>query len=176
MTAVVFKSKKPLVMNAYDAQRDVDIAIFNAKCDAFKELMGTKELRGIQYFDGGWAITSFHIGYGKSELPVGWRRERNSDVAVPAKRTPEGKEWAKKLRDLTLKGNTYPGVPNTFHTDVLNGQGFSVYPRTVKFGDDWWLTLSKTPMERDLAKIDPELWEPAKLSEFYAAKEAHDDE
>jgi hypothetical protein len=169
MPEVVFKCKQPLVLNAYDAQRDVDVAIFNAKCDEFSKTVGGRSLFGTRFFDGGWAIRGYTMHSYTEELPVGWRQERHSDNAVPAKRTPEGKEIASKLNDLHLKGNKFPGVPKT-----LFAEGYMVYPRTEKIGEDWWLTLSKTPVESDRNEIDSDLWEPAKLSEYYAAKETAD--
>lgn len=173
MTEVVFRCKQPLVLNAYDTQRDVDIAVFKAACDQYKLAVGNvAALHGIQFYDGGFAVTGWRQQDASLPLPIGWRRDGASYRIMPAKRTAEGKALARELNSLELKGNTYPGVPNVLATGTVNGQGFHIFPRTEKTGDDWWLTLSKMPCNRDLAKIDREFWEPAKLSEYYAAKEA----
>lgn len=164
--AVAFKSKQPAVIADYLADHEKAVAEFNAKVEAFKATVGGRELHGTAFFDGGWAIAGFHTSNSFEEIPAGWRRE-GSFKAVPAKRTPEGKEHVAALAALRLKGNTYPGCPN-----MLFAEGFSVYPRVKKVGDDYFLTLSKVPLAERGNDLDPEFWEPVKLSEYHAALEA----
>lgn len=169
MTATVYKCKEPLVLDSYGIARKVELDEFNARCDEFKASLGGKDLHGISYFDGGWAIQGYTMEqYGDEPLP-GWRRERNSLQAVPAKRTPEGKAIAQELNKLYLKGNKYPGVPES-----VSCEGFRIWPRAERLLEGWWLTFSKEPYPEELDRIDAELWRPARLSEYYAMKEAEE--
>lgn len=167
--AVAFKAKQPALIAAYLAAREVAVADFHTKADAFKESIGGHELFGTAFFDGGWAVRGFNTPNSFMELPAGWRREGRL-TAVPAKRTPEGKEHAKALAGLRLAGNTYPGCPNTLHAE-----GFAVFPRVNQVGDDYFLTLSKVPLDEASNALDPEVWEPMKLSAYHAALEAADE-
>lgn len=164
--AVAFKSKQPDVIAAYLAGHEKAVAEFNAKVEAYKPTVGGRELTGIQFFDGGFSVTGFQIENSFEELPVGWRRERGGK-AVPAKKTPEGKEHAKTLATLRLRGNTYPGCPN-----MLFAEGYSLYPRVAKVGEDYFLTLSMVLRDEPNNSLDPEFWETVKLSEYHAALEA----
>ena len=164
--AVAFKSKQPDVIAAYLAAHEKAVAEFNAKVEAFKATVGGRELFGTRFFDGGFAVAGFNTNNSFEEIPAGWRRE-GSHKAVPAKKTPEGKEHAKTLAGIRLKGNTYPGCPN-----MLFAEGFSLYPRVAKVGEDYFLTLSMALRDEPNNAPDPESWEPMKLSEYHAALEA----
>ncbi|QOD06028.1 hypothetical protein [Pseudarthrobacter sp. BIM B-2242] len=164
--AVAFKAKQPALIADYLAAREVAVADFHTKADAFKESIGGHELFGTAFFDGGWAVRGFNSPNSFMELPAGWRREGGLK-AVPARRTPEGKEHAKTLATLRLAGNTYPGCPN-----MLFAEGYSVYPRVEQVGDDYFLTLSMVLRDEPNNSLDPEAWEQVKLSEYHAALEA----
>jgi hypothetical protein len=164
--AIAFKTKKPAVIADYLAAREVAVVEFNAKVEAFKTTVGGRELFGTRFFDGGFSIAGFLTNNSFEEIPLGWRREGRLN-AVPAKRTPEGKEHAKTLAGLRLRGNTYPGCPN-----MLFAKGYSLYPRVAKVGDDYFLTLSMALRDEPNNAPDSEIWEPVKLSEYHAALEA----
>lgn len=164
--AVAFKATQPTLIADYLAAREVAVAEFNTKTDAFKESIGGHDLFGTAFFDGGWSIAGFNTPNSFMELPAGWRREGRLK-AVPARRTPEGKEHAKTLASLRLPGNTYPGCPN-----MLFAEGYSVYPRVAKVGDDYFLTLSMVLRDEPNNSLDPEVWEQVKLSEYHAALES----
>ncbi|APX00381.1 hypothetical protein [Arthrobacter sp. QXT-31] len=164
--AVAFKSTRPADVAAYLAARETEVAEFHARTDAFKEELGGKELFGTAFFDGGWAVRGFHTANSFEEFPAGWRRESRFN-AVPAKRTPEGKEAAATLATLRLPGNKYPGATEVFYAD-----GFMIIPRMAKVGDDYYLTLSKPLAAENNNTPDPEFWEPVKLSAYHAALEA----
>lgn len=164
--AVAFKSKQPELVAAYLAAHEKAVAEFNAKVDAFKATIGGRELFGTRFFDGGFAVAGFNTQNSFEEIPAGWRRD-GKHKAVPARKTPEGKEHAKALAGLGLRGNTYPGCPN-----MLFAEGYSVYPRVAKAGADFFLTLSIVLRDEPNNALDPEIWEPVKLSEYHAALEA----
>lgn len=164
--AVAFKTKQPELIADYLAAREEAVAAFNTKVDAFKATIGGREVFGIRFFDGGFSVSGYRaVKYGE-DLPAGWRYDGAKKDVVPAKRTPEGKELAKTLATLYLPGNSYPGCP-----DILFAEGFSVFPRVNKVGDDYYLTLSKTLRDEKANEIDPEVWEPVKLSAYHAAIE-----
>lgn len=164
--AVAFKAKQPDLIAAYLAAHEKAVAEFNAKVEAYKATVGGRELFGTRFFDGGFSVAGFTTTNSFEELPVGWRRE-GSHKAVPAKKTPEGKEHAKALAALRLKGNTYPGCPN-----MLFAKGYSLYPRVAKVGEDYFLTLSMALRDEPNNSLDPEFWEHVKLSAYHAALEA----
>ena len=166
MTAVAMKCLKPQILDDWQADREIQIADYDAECEAFRETVNGADLIGTQFFKGGFQVTGYKMKTYNEELPVGWRREANSWNAVPAKRTPEGKAIAKQLTTLSLADNDHPGVPNWLHCE-----GFSIFPSVEKIGDGWWLTMSKKPYDKDMEGFDSTIWAPAKLSEYYAAKE-----
>jgi hypothetical protein len=147
--AVAFKTKNPALIADYFAAREVTASDWRAKVDAFKSSIGYRAEK-----------------YGE-ELPAGWRFDGAKRDVVPAKRTPEGKEIVQTLAGLTLHGDRFPGCPG-----ILFAEGFSVFPRVAKIGDDYFLTLSKVPREEKANALDPDIWEPVKLSEYHAALEA----
>lgn len=164
--AVAFKTKQPSLIADYLSAHEEAVAEFNAKVEAFKATVGGRDLFGTRFFDGGFSIAGFLTSNLFEEVPLGWRREGKLN-AVPAKRTPEGQEHAKTLDGLRLKGNTYPGCPNMLFTER-----FSIYPRVAKVGEDFFLTLSRVPLDEPGNALDPEIWEPVKLSEYHTALEA----
>lgn len=167
--AAAFKTRQPALIANYLAAREVDVTEFNAKVDAFKATIGGREVFGIRFFDGGFSISGYRaVKYGE-DLPPGWRFDGAKKDVVPAKRTPEGKEIAKTLAGLRLKGNSYPGAP-----DIMFADGFSLFPHVEKIGDDFYLTVSRAPLSERGNNLDPEIWEPVKLSEYHAALEATD--
>lgn len=165
--AVAFKTKNPALIAEYFAAREVTASGWRDKVDAFKASIGGREVIGTSFFDGGWSVTGYRADKFGEELPAGWRFDGARRDVVPAKRTPEGKAVVETLAGLRLPGNTYPGCP-----DILFAEGFSIFPRVTKIGDDYFLTLSKVPREEKANEIDPGIWESVKLSEYHAALEA----
>jgi hypothetical protein len=163
--AVAFKTTQPELIAAYLQAREEITAAWRAKVDAFQVSVGGREVFGTSFFDGGWAVQGFCTPNSFAEIPEGWRRE-GKFKAVPAKRTPEGLEHAKTLATLRLAGNSYPGCP-----DILFAEGFSIFPRVQKIGENYFLTLSKVPLNEPGNALDREIWEPVKLSAYHAAIE-----
>jgi hypothetical protein len=164
--AVAFKSTAPQLVGAYLQAREEIVAAWRTNVDAFKASVGDREIHGTALFDGGWIVRGFHTRNSFEEIPAGWRRDGKFN-AVPAKRTPEGKEAAAKLAEMRLPGNRYPGAP-----EMLHAAGHMVFPRIVTAGTDHFLTLSLAVLDEPANRVDPDLWEPVKLSEFHAALEA----
>lgn len=165
--AVAYKARRPELISDYLAKRDAVVTEWRTRVDAFKASIGDREVIGTSFFDGGWAITGFRARKYGEELPVGWRFNGAKLDVVPAKRTPEGKEHVATLAGLRLPGDTHPGCP-----DILFAEGFSIFPRITTAGGGHFLTLSKVPLDEQANRIDSDVWEPAKLSEYHAALES----
>lgn len=165
--AVALKAKQPQLIANYLAKREVTVADWRAKVDEFKASLGGREVFGTSFFDGGWAIAGYRAQKYGEELPAGWRFDGARLDVLPAKRTPEGKEHVATLAGMRLPGDTYPGCP-----DILFAEGFSIFPRITTAGGSHFLTLSKVPLEEQANRIDSDIWEPVKLSEYHAALEA----
>lgn len=174
MTAMAYKATRPETITGYNAERLEAEKEFDAKVSEFRKTVNGRELQGIRFYDGGFAVQGFALERASEELPAGWRRDGSSMRAVPAKRTPEGKAIAEQLRGLRLKGHSIPGAPEAFDTgtDPKSGTGYRVFPRLRQVGGDHFMTLSKVPCKEDLARIDAEVWKPVKLSEYHAALES----
>lgn len=169
--AVVFKSRQPEVIAAYLAEREVKEEVFQSATQAFEEKVGGRKLFGTRFFDGGFSVFGYNMESYNEDLPEGWRRDGRTMRAVPAKRTPEGKEIAKELGKLRLAGNHYPGAPRELHTESVDGQGFMLFPRVEQVGDEYFLTVSMEPKASEMERLDPEHWEQAKLSTYFLAVE-----
>lgn len=165
--AVAFKAKQPTLLADYLAAREATKADFNTRVAAFQESVGGRTPFGTRFFDGGHSIEGYRAEKYGEDLPAGWRFNGARLDVVPAKRTAEGKEIARQLSALTLKGDTYPGAPA-----IMYSESHSIFPRVNKVGDDYFLTLSKVPLGDIGVDLDPEVWEPVKLSVYHAALES----
>lgn len=164
--AAAYKAKRPDLLADYLAQRELEVADFNSRVTTFQESVGGRIPFGTRFFDGGHTIEGYRAEKYGEDLPAGWRFNGARLDVVPAKRTPEGKEIAKQLTSLTLKGDKFPGAPAIMFAD-----GHSLFPRVNKVGDDYFLTLSKVPLTDIGVDLDPEVWEAVKLSAYHAALE-----
>lgn len=141
---------------AEDNQLDVDSL----------SIRGTGFSHTITYYVEGYRTTT-----ADPEPREGWRMVPRSDLWVPAKRTPQGKAIAKQLDALTMSTGAVPG----FH-ELISGtkgkdseQSYITSPTLTVCPPDVYATLPVIP--RPPATPDPELWEPVKLSEYWAAVE-----
>lgn len=165
--AVAFKAKRPALLADYLSQRELVVSAFNSRVEAFKESVGGRDPFGTRFFDGGHTIEGYRAEKRGEDLPAGWRFSGARLDVVPAKRTPEGKQIAKELAALHLKGDKYPGAPS-----IMYGENHSIFPRVNKVGDDYYLTLSKVPLSDIGVDLDRDVWEPVKLSAYHAALES----
>lgn len=171
--AVVWKSTRPEEVTLYEASRLAEREAFDARVKTFKAARAGGPSVGIAGYDTSWTITGYAIPANTAPLP-GWRREGTSNRAVPAKRTAEGKEIARELDTLRLPGNHYPGMPWNFTSEPdWADQEYAMWPFLEQIGEDFYVSVGWTPRARDMARVDLELWEPVKLSEYHAAVEAN---
>lgn len=163
--ALVFKAIAPEHIRASVLERAKVYADFQATVEDLSTELGGQNLSGIDHFAGGFTLTSYRMN-DVNDLVPGWRRDGASMRAVPAKRTPEGKEWAKRLAAVTLADRVVPGFPSTMRCD-----GFALYPQLEEIGDEYLMTISMKPRDQYLEMIDTDLWAPMKMSEYFLALE-----
>ena len=115
------------------------------------------------------------------DVPVGWKVSKDHHL-VPDRRVKAGKEWAKRVQALPpMKSRAacdgHPG--NMFH--VAPTGGFYLHePQFHRFVDDgpiymiWNCACDESKMSEDSITegVDATIWQPVKLSEFYAEVEA----
>jgi hypothetical protein len=162
---------RPDIMAAYQEKRNAEFAVYQAKIDEFKNMVGGRELHGILRHDGvlfpeGYILTT------KTEEPIpGWRRVGTSNRALPAKRTPEGREMDKAFRkfisdDAIPSFQIFPGFPEVLYS------GFEAeFPKVENIGDDFILTSTVDIGPDERAQIDTTIWEPLMLSKYRAMLE-----
>lgn len=164
--AVVYRCINPAPVSARIAEHEAECEQFTAEVKELKASLDGHEILGIDFYTGGFAITGYRMR-DRDDLLPGFRRDGSSMRAVPAKRTPEGKAWAERLRKLVRSDRKMPGFPERMHTE-----GYALYPNVEQVCADYFLKISMEPSSSESAKIDRTIWEPANLSDYYLAKEA----
>lgn len=171
--AVAWKSTRPEEIAAYRTARTAEREEFDARVRDFEAARCGGAVNGISGYDGSWTITGYVIPANTAPLP-GWRRDKSSNRAVPAKRTPEGREIAAELDGLRLPGNNYPGMPWNFTSEPdWADREYAMWPFFEQIGDDFYVSVGRTPCDADLARVDDQRWIPVKLSEYHTAVEAN---
>ncbi|MGI5418686.1 hypothetical protein [Actinomadura luteofluorescens] len=106
-------------------------------------------------------------------IPDGWRRHPHLDDAIaPHKATKTGKAAAAQLRQLDLP-NPRLGMPGGV-PKVASAAHESAFlaPAVQRIGDAVYLRWSQEIAAGDARLIDGAVWERVPLSEYYAAREA----
>lgn len=169
-TAYVLKAKDAATVKEWRTERSEGIDAFNSR---LKTLAATLGVDGTDKLICRQSWKELYVeGYEqddpKAVLPDGWRRERsNPRHVVPALRSKQGKANAQMLADHAYRITPPPGLPDIeWGTDRMGTYGIEEYDGVV------FATLGFTPSHE--TNIDWDLWEKAKLSEYHAAKEAHE--
>jgi hypothetical protein len=169
----VYTCHLPEQIDAYEAHTTELWEQYQAKIKTLQEEWGTEQLlcssgRRGQFITG-------YVAETRTEAPMpGFRREAHSDYMKPALRTKAGKEIAARLKDVAYEPPKKPGLP-----DMVLGEGFMGGFSIRKMGGVWyaWCTVPLPEGEerqRSLREVDPGLWTPAKLSEYFLAVEAEE--
>lgn len=176
----VFKATDPARIDAWKAELDAGYERFNERLKEYGERIGR---HNFSIRRGWWEL--WVMGYQDDDpkaAPLnGWRRDRDSGICVPYRRTNVGKVVDAELEALKFTFPTIPGMPQ-----VVLGDGYMGVILAQKFGEDWyaWTTV---PLRGDdegllnphdmnsLKEVDRDLWQPAKMSEFWTVKESHND-
>lgn len=112
----------------------------------------------------------FIVGLDGTEQPgPEWRWNRQRGQWVPDKRNKAGKALSKEMNELAVQGlGKLPGMPSEIlGPGHMYSHGVDVWDRVVWVSWNCGADL--------LADIDLTIWEPGKLSEYYAAKEQYSD-
>lgn len=171
--AIAFKAKDNAAVGSYMAQREEAHDAWWAKVRAFGEKIGHSQLSIRNGMFG-----SHVLGYvpDNGEKPdEGWRVHKDYGICVPSLRSKMGKALEAELDDLSWRPPATPGVKDHLHAPNGGGSGFSTFllSPAVQQGHngEWFLSFTKMPFDDELTKIDAEMWEPARLSEYYAQTE-----
>jgi hypothetical protein len=176
----VYRSRDPQVVGSWKAACDA-LTAYVAETDAALARAGLND-RKVYRSTNSWsygAVRGIAIDDG-AEVPRGWRM--TTRYAVPDKRIKAGKEIAATLDAITHPGaptRHLPGMPE----DAINRNGSFSGPsvRVLENGAAIYAEWSMDPDGRESfmhgkAVVDHSLWEPAPLSEYYAAREASEKE
>jgi hypothetical protein len=176
----VYVSRQPEVVGAWLAGEEA-LRAYVKQTRAVLNERGLGEYK-VWRSTSGWRPWEFRgLDVPQDEFaPEGWRLNKSREFAVPDKRTKAGKQIAAALAAVKHPGNPgddLPGMP----ADVLVGGGFQtpairlLEDRTALYVA--WRTdpagCRESFRSRSVA-IDRDLWERAKLSDYYAAVEAYE--
>lgn len=163
---VLKATDRPLIAD-YLAQREAEEATYAERVKVFLASVGAENGLGFNGFDGSRQVTGYEIPTG-AEPGEGWRRDyKKWNLAVPAKKTPEGKRIANEvLPELRLAGLGIPDAPWSISAGNVRCWG-----RVQTISVDYFLIYSEIP-ENTNANVWGPLWEPVKLSAYHAAIEA----
>ena len=164
----VFKSSAPHLVEDYEAKANARFEEYKAKAIKLKNELGVEQLA----VNSGWGdirVTGYVEPDRNADPKPGWRRDSKTGFMKPALRTPEGKAVGQRLKGIWYSAGEKPGLPGIVMRDGFMG------PFTLqKLGGTWYayITVPLRSYAADLREVDRQLWEPAKLSEYFAAKEA----
>jgi hypothetical protein len=168
----VYKSRAPHLIDEYDAATTERFEEYKAKAVAFKNELGVEQLS----VNSGWddiRVTGYIDPDRHADPKPGYRRDSKTGFMKPALRTAEGKAIAERLKGIRYVPGKKPGLPG-----VIMGVGY-MGPFSLQKLDGEWYAVLTVPLEDDpeqrartLREVDVQLWEPAKLSEYFLAVEA----
>ncbi|MCU6480488.1 hypothetical protein [Arthrobacter sp. A2-55] len=166
--AIAFRARQREIIAAHIEGRKDAVAAYNDRLRLFLFGVGSDKAHGIQGFNGSFWVGGYQIPVG-TEPQEGWRRDsKKPHMAVPAKKTPEGKRLADEvLPRIGLAAECIPGAP-----DSIVGGGYRAWPRVQTVGAEHFLTFSQAPDRTPIPGLDLNIWEPVGLSVYYAAREA----
>lgn len=169
----VYRSTHPDVVAAWRKLQTDATAIGKARAAYLDEL----GFPGRQALVLGQMMLGVAHSIDDGPLPAGWRWDAKTRGAiVPDRRTVKGKQIDKRLAELTVPGREVVllgGMPDTVW--ALEA-GHTYDPGVRLLGDAVYVTWSCTSAQvmRRVRDFDSGMWQQIKLSEYYAAVEAHE--
>lgn len=172
----VFKCLQPDLIDAHETHTEEVYAAYRVKTKALMEEWGVEQLCRNSSDDATWITGYVPATYQEAPKP-GFRKDRNSGFMVPAKRTAEGKAIVERLKDVQYKPNRKPGLPK-----MIWGEGY-MGAMVIRKLDGTWFAYCTVPLREPdakgsradgLSEVDPAIWEPVKLSEYFIAAEAEE--
>lgn len=171
----VFKCRQPDLLEAYE-QRTTELwEEYRGKVKALERNWGVTQLSCRGEWNGGQFITGYVPANRNDEPMPGFRKDRDTGFMVPAKRTAEGKAVVQRLKDVYYKPGKKPGLPSMVH-----GEGY-MGPMSIRKLNGTWYAYCTVPLRTpdamgsrgdELSEVDPTIWEPVKLSQYFLDAEA----
>lgn len=169
---LAYKAIDNEAVSTYMADRTAAHDAWWARVRAFGERIGHAQL-SIRNGMFGAHVLGYQPDEG-AKPDSGWRMHKDYGICVPNKRSKLGKDLEAELEGLSWRPPATLGVNGYLHASA-GGNGFSTYMLSPSIDQgvsgDWFLSFSKTPFEDELGKVDPAVWQPARLSEYYAQTE-----
>lgn len=165
----VYRSTHPDVLAAWNKAEQRAAEIVNQRKAFLAEHGFTERTIAVR---GQWMIGVAHPE--DQPVPDGWRHDRSlTGAIVPARRTTAGKKIGAQLDKLTLpspRKNLPGGMP-----EMAWGDHRMYRPGIALIGDAIYVKWGCDPETVDqMAKVDRDVWERVKLSEYYAVLEAEE--
>jgi len=129
-----------------EVEHEVECREFQTEVDVLKVELGGRD---INFYTEGFSVTSYAMRAGKDLLPS-FRKDGISMRAVPAKRTPEGKEWFESLSKLHRPDHR----KSPDFLERMRTEGLTLYSTVEKVGEDYFMKISMVPTPVELEKID----------------------
>lgn len=166
----VFKCLDNAKLDEYEALTEKLWTEYQERADAKAKELG-KDLCSRNSYDGVW-ITGYAEPDRTVKPPAGWRRDVVTGFIMPHLRSKAGKAIAADLNSISYRPPGTPGLPK-----LVWGDGFMGPFQTKKIGGDWFAYITvpigdRTPENTRLSEVDEKLWEPCKMSAYYAALES----
>lgn len=168
-TQSAYSSTHPDVLAAMDAL-DAAQAEWRASVDALRDELNVE---GEVLYSDSWGTRSFRGFVSPPDVDgVQWRRVQNG--YWPKQTTKAGKALHARLSGIKYKLRNLPGMPES----VMHG--FTSYSHGMARWDGVvWVTwgCSHDIVEgiKEGGRVDFTIWQQRRLSEFYAAREAHEE-
>lgn len=171
---VVFTSTAPEI-SAWVVDREHREREANEALGAFLRGLDTYDPRNpeVQLRTHTWGPTWWLGGVHGKTAPGPLWRESEPGLWVPNRRTKAGKELGAQVEAIGFKWKRVPGMPSDLSVPTGDGRNFLLWPEVETLGGVFWCVW-KAPGEQvtSSARYSADLWQRAKLSEYYAAKEA----
>jgi hypothetical protein len=166
----VFKCTTNSIIDEYEATINKLWAEYIERAKVKEQELG-KPLCSRSSYDGVW-LTGYVEEDKSVRAPAGWRRDAATGFIVPNQRSKAGKALALELESISYRPPAKPGLPS-----LVWGDGYMGKFGMQKLDGDWWATVTvplgdRTPEQTRLCEVDEDLWEPSKMSAYYAALEA----
>ncbi|MDJ0319780.1 hypothetical protein [Pseudarthrobacter sp. PS3-L1] len=171
-TVIAYKATSNESVQKYMADREERHTEWWSRVQAFSKQIGHDSMsmrRGV--------FGEHILGYVPTEGEApdsGWRLHKDWGICVPNLRSKAGKALDIQLKSLSWRSPEVIGIKEMIHAPSDVG-GFSTYvlSPSVEQGrtGDWFLAFGRKPFEDELGKIDPAVWHPVKLSEYFAETE-----
>lgn len=177
---IVFKTDQPEQIEKFIAWQGERKAWSKAEHELAEEVTGQSSFMTVG--TGRLSALPWPID---TELPIGWKRAKGQSYIVPDMRLKVGKDWSKRIAELPkvterVHCDGQPGMVR--HAGAPNGGAYMHEPTYHRFTDDGDLFMIwSCECKRDddyysiIKNVDAAIWEPVRLSEFYAEVEAEKD-